>query len=150
MIVPPYVRATTGSNVFRIQWNQNVRSPPTRYWIGGGVSPDRDLPDRDPPHPRQRPQWKEMSAWTETPRQRPPQKETPWIETPWTENPFDRNLPGQRPPGQRSHGQRPPGQRPPWTESPICHVTCGACWDRDAPSPCEQNHRCLWKHKDGR
>ena len=71
--------------------------------------PYRGLPNRDPPG--QRP-----------PQNRPPRK--------W-------------PPGQRSPPPRqrpPPGQRPPtWTETPqtpLGHVTCGACWDRD-PSPTE-------------
>ena len=44
-------------------------------------------------------------------------------------DPLDRDLP---PPGDRD---LPPGQRPP------CHVTCGACWDRDL-TPCGQTDTC--------
>ena len=48
----------------------------------------------------------------------------------------DRDSLGQRPPRQRPPGQRPLGQRPPSGQRSPCHVTCGACRDKD---PYEQN-----------
>ena len=99
---------------------------------------DRHPPDRD----SQRPPG-QRSPWTESPRD-------PWTETPWTETLPDRDsqrLPGQRlseTPGQRPPGQRPAEQRPPWRDPPS-HVTCGECWNRDAP-PDRILDTCLWKH----